>query len=243
MLPLALRQAIPAYGNEIILMVKGTSLASIITLMEVTGIAQGLISQTYRAMEVFVAAGAIYISINFIIIRALNALETAAHTLSNPFVTGVRRTILQGENNMRNFEKPTRSVAVSPSCDGGDIAPIRDIDGFADHGGRRQCDGRRHCRLRRSVRRRAGLNRHWRRLLRALCAERFPIRSSPIMVSGRTPAALTLDWFNERGLAQVPRQSAAAVTVPGAIDAWTRLHADHGRLPLADVLAPAIEFC
>ncbi|WP_421869940.1 ABC transporter permease [Pararhizobium sp.] len=74
-LPLALRQAIPAYGNEIILMVKGTSLASIITLMEVTGIAQGLISQTYRAMEVFVAAGAIYISINFIIIRALNALE------------------------------------------------------------------------------------------------------------------------------------------------------------------------
>ncbi|WP_276121360.1 ABC transporter permease [Pararhizobium qamdonense] len=74
-LPLALRQAIPAYGNEIILMVKGTSLASIITLMEVTGIAQGLISQTYRAMEVFVAAGAIYISINFVIIRALNALE------------------------------------------------------------------------------------------------------------------------------------------------------------------------
>ena len=74
-LPLALRQAIPAYGNEIVLMVKGTSLASIITLMEVTGIAQGLISQTYRAMEVFVAAGAIYVSLNFIIIRALNALE------------------------------------------------------------------------------------------------------------------------------------------------------------------------
>ncbi|MDO1583346.1 ABC transporter permease [Rhizobium oryzicola] len=74
-LPLALRQALPAYGNEIILIVKGTSLASIITLTEVTGLAQELISQTYRAMEVFVAAGAIYLLINFIIVRALELLE------------------------------------------------------------------------------------------------------------------------------------------------------------------------
>ena len=74
-LPLAFRQAIPAYGNEIILMVKGTSLASIVTLMEVTGIAHGLISQTYRAIEVFVCAGAIYLILNFVIIRALAGLE------------------------------------------------------------------------------------------------------------------------------------------------------------------------
>ncbi|MGP4805157.1 ABC transporter permease [Agrobacterium cavarae] len=75
-LPLALRQAIPNYSNEIVLMVKGTSLASIITLMEVTGIAQNLISETYRAVEVFIAAGAIYLALNFAIISALNALET-----------------------------------------------------------------------------------------------------------------------------------------------------------------------
>ncbi|HZG28836.1 MAG TPA: ABC transporter permease [Ensifer sp.] len=74
-LPLALRQALPAYSNEIILMVKGTSLASIITLTEVTGIAQELISQTYRAMEVFIAAGAIYLILNFLIVRALDLLE------------------------------------------------------------------------------------------------------------------------------------------------------------------------
>jgi len=74
-LPLALRQALPAYSNEIILMVKGTSLASIITLTEVTGIAQELISQTYRAMEVFIAAGAIYLVLNFIIVWALARLE------------------------------------------------------------------------------------------------------------------------------------------------------------------------
>ena len=74
-LPLAFRQALPAYSNEVILMVKGTSLASIITLTEVTGIAQELISQTYRAMEVFIAAGTIYLVINFAIVRALTMLE------------------------------------------------------------------------------------------------------------------------------------------------------------------------
>ncbi len=74
-LPIALRQAIPAYGNEIILMVKGTSLASIITLLEVTGIARNLISESYRAIEVFLAAGAIYLFLNFLIVRALAHLE------------------------------------------------------------------------------------------------------------------------------------------------------------------------
>lgn len=53
MLPVAMRQALPAYGNEMISMVKSTSLASIITLMEITGI----IAETYRAFEVFLVAG------------------------------------------------------------------------------------------------------------------------------------------------------------------------------------------
>jgi octopine/nopaline transport system permease protein len=74
-LPVALRQALPAYGNEIILMIKGTSLASIVTLMEVTGIAYGIISQTYRAIEVFACAGAIYLVLNFLITRALGWIE------------------------------------------------------------------------------------------------------------------------------------------------------------------------
>jgi octopine/nopaline transport system permease protein len=74
-LPVAVRQALPAYGNEMILMVKATSLASIITLMEVTGIAHRIISETYRAVEVFVVAGAIYLSINFLLTRAIKRLE------------------------------------------------------------------------------------------------------------------------------------------------------------------------
>jgi octopine/nopaline transport system permease protein len=73
--PIALRQALPAYSNEIISMVKATSLASIITLTEVTFIAQKLISQTFRAVEIFVVAGAIYLIINILITRVIVGLE------------------------------------------------------------------------------------------------------------------------------------------------------------------------
>jgi octopine/nopaline transport system permease protein len=85
-LPIALRQALPSYGNEVILMIKGTSLTSIITLLEVTGIAQQIISQTYRAMEVFICAGAIYLTINFVITRLLSGLEywLSAHLRAAP---------------------------------------------------------------------------------------------------------------------------------------------------------------
>jgi octopine/nopaline transport system permease protein len=73
--PIALRQALPAYGNEIIIMVKATSLASTITLMEVTGLAHKLISQTFRAVEVFACAALIYLTINFLVTRAIGLLE------------------------------------------------------------------------------------------------------------------------------------------------------------------------
>lgn len=85
-LPIALRQALPSYGNEIILMVKGTSLTSIVTLLEITGIAQQIISQTYRAVEVFACAGAIYLTMNFIIAHLLGGLEhwLSAHLRAAP---------------------------------------------------------------------------------------------------------------------------------------------------------------
>ena len=73
--PIAVRQALPAYGSELILMVKATSLASVITMMELTGIAHKLISQTFRIIEVFVVAGLIYLILNFIITRIIMAIE------------------------------------------------------------------------------------------------------------------------------------------------------------------------
>lgn len=60
--------------------------------------------------------------------------------------------------------------------------------------------------------------------------------------SGRAPAGASAAWCLERGLAEIPRQSPISVTVPGAVDAWARLHADHGRMSWAEILAPAIRF-
>ena len=58
--------------------------------------------------------------------------------------------------------------------------------------------------------------------------------------SGRAPAAATLDWYLERGFNDIPERSPHAVTVPGAVDAWFRLLADHGTRDMAELLAPAI---
>lgn len=73
--PLALRNALPSYTTEMILMVKSTSLASIITVTEMTGVAQKLITQTYRTMEVFLCAAAIYLLVNFVVARLLGFVE------------------------------------------------------------------------------------------------------------------------------------------------------------------------
>ncbi len=73
--PLALRQALPGYGSEIVIMIKSTSLASIVTLLEVTGIAHQIIGETYRALEVFLCAGAIYLALNSLLARGITLLE------------------------------------------------------------------------------------------------------------------------------------------------------------------------
>ncbi len=69
-----------------------------------------------------------------------------------------------------------------------------------------------------------------------------PAGGTPIAMdgSGRAPQAAGLDWFLGQGMSTIPDDSALAVTVPGAVSAWCKLNADHGRLPLHRVLEPAI---
>lgn len=74
-LPVAIRQMLPAYGNEVILMVKASSLASTITLMEVTGIARRMIAQTFAVFELFIVAGIIYLLLNFVATRLIKYAE------------------------------------------------------------------------------------------------------------------------------------------------------------------------
>ena len=74
-IPIAIKQSLPAYGNEIILMLKGTSLASTVTLMDLTGVAKYIISTTFKPIEVFIVAGSIYLFMTFIIHNIIKLLE------------------------------------------------------------------------------------------------------------------------------------------------------------------------
>ena len=74
-IPIAIKQSLPAYGNEIILMLKGTSLASTVTLMDLTGVAKYIISTTFKPVEVFIVAGGIYLFMTFIIHNIIRYLE------------------------------------------------------------------------------------------------------------------------------------------------------------------------
>ena len=74
-IPIAIKQSLPAYGNEIILMLKGTSLASTVTLMDLTGVAKYIISTTFKPVEVFIVAGGIYLFMTFVIHNFIKYLE------------------------------------------------------------------------------------------------------------------------------------------------------------------------
>jgi len=60
--------------------------------------------------------------------------------------------------------------------------------------------------------------------------------------SGRSPYSLTLEWFQQQGLVSIPSHGPLPVTVPGAVDGWFELHERFGKLPMQQVLAPAIQY-
>jgi len=74
-LPIAIRLSLPAYANEVVLMLKASSLASTITLMELTGTARKIVAQTFSPYEVFVSAALIYLGITFVVVKAFGRLE------------------------------------------------------------------------------------------------------------------------------------------------------------------------
>ncbi|QIL86862.1 arginine ABC transporter permease ArtM (plasmid) [Vibrio sp. HDW18] len=78
LLPYALRRAVPAYSNEVILVFKGTSLASTITIMDLMGYAQRINAQTYDTLTVFGVAGAFYLTINGVFTLVFRRIEQKA---------------------------------------------------------------------------------------------------------------------------------------------------------------------
>ena len=73
--PSAFRLALPAYGNEIILILKGSALASTITLLDITGVARVIVARTFAPYELFLIAALMYLALTLVIVRTLKYAE------------------------------------------------------------------------------------------------------------------------------------------------------------------------
>ena len=60
--------------------------------------------------------------------------------------------------------------------------------------------------------------------------------------SGRSPQSLTLDYFKQQGITEIPKFGALPVSVPGTVDGWFEMHEKFGSTPMTDILAPAIQY-
>ena len=75
LLPSALRRALPQYSNEVIMMLHATSLASVVTLVDITGAAKTVNSQFYLPFEAYITAGVFYLFLTFILVRLFKLAE------------------------------------------------------------------------------------------------------------------------------------------------------------------------
>jgi arginine/ornithine transport system permease protein len=74
-LPSALRRALPAYSNEVIFMLHGSVIASVITIIDILGAGRELNAKHYLAFEGFVTAGVLYLCLTFMIVGGFKLLE------------------------------------------------------------------------------------------------------------------------------------------------------------------------
>jgi polar amino acid transport system permease protein len=83
-LPRAFQIALPAYGNEIILMLKGSALVSTITLLDLTGMAKTVLAENYMPVETYMTAGIIYLAITGVIAIGIKFAEWFLHPHYRP---------------------------------------------------------------------------------------------------------------------------------------------------------------
>lgn len=73
--PSALRSAWPAYGNEVIFLMQASSLVSIITLMDLTGVARRIISESFAVYEVYLLVALLYLVITYVLAFVFKLIE------------------------------------------------------------------------------------------------------------------------------------------------------------------------
>ncbi len=86
--PQAFRLALPGYSNEVILLVKGSSLASTVTLLELTGVARNIIAVTFMPVELFTMAALIYLTLTFVLTRIFMIIEYCLSAHQRPLASG-----------------------------------------------------------------------------------------------------------------------------------------------------------
>jgi len=74
-LPSALRRALPAYSNEVILMLHGSSVAGVITVVDLTGAARIINARYYMPFEAFITAGLLYLMLSLVLVWGFKRLE------------------------------------------------------------------------------------------------------------------------------------------------------------------------
>lgn len=74
-LPSAFRRALPAYSNEVIFMLHASSIASVVTIVDLTGAARDVYSKYYAPFEAFFFVALLYLSLTFVIIYSFKRLE------------------------------------------------------------------------------------------------------------------------------------------------------------------------
>ena len=108
-LPAGFRLALPAYANEVVLMLKASSLASTITLMELTGTARKIVAQTFSPYEVFIAAALIYLGFTLLIVHVFGRLER--HMAKHQQRAGLKSN---GRSRVRAAAKISAAQKVAP---------------------------------------------------------------------------------------------------------------------------------
>ncbi|MYM63049.1 ABC transporter permease [Pseudomaricurvus sp. HS19] len=83
-LPGAIRRSLPAYANEVVLLLQSTSIASVITIIDITGAAQNTYSRHYAPFEAFIFAACLYLVITFTILYGFRRLESRLLAYTRP---------------------------------------------------------------------------------------------------------------------------------------------------------------
>ena len=93
-LPSAFRRALPAYSNEVIFMLHGSVLASVITIVDLLGAARIINSRYLAPYEAFLSVAAIYLCFTFLIVGGFKLLENRwfAHLRPREQTTGKKQT-------------------------------------------------------------------------------------------------------------------------------------------------------